>query len=481
MKAIAGHYQLQELLGSGGTGSVWKAFDNEADRVVAIKFVPVERAQPVLRDRLRDEARVMASLSHPHLLQVFELGTDEKTDWIAMEYCPGGSLAQRLDVSGPLAPSEAVRVVLEVLDALQFAHERGVVHRDVKPANLLIGDDGKARLGDFGIARIVSTEQNQKTQAGLGSWPFMAPEQRLDASKAGPPADIYAAGATLYNLLTAATPTDLFLATDASPRWDEVPDVLRPVLQRATAADPAQRFGDAQILKQSLALLVPKLPTHTPRTPPTQRAADETYAPTSSEGSLDDPRPSAPEVHPTIDEEAVRALYIRPLSNPRSSPSMRAVPLPKARVDTERVSLLFRRTVVGLALVVGCCLGALHLFENHLLESPRDFTPEHPWALDPAGMWRGNWGRYPATLHLEGALESLEGQLRIELPGGHGAQIHATGSHDPHTGTILLTEDARNQGSPGQYLLHLSEDGMGLTGEIRTGNGEQVELRMVRQ
>ena len=160
---------------------------------------------------------------------------------------------------------------------------------------------------------------------------------------------------------------------------------------------------------------------------------------------------------------------------------MRAVPLPKARMNTRRVALLFRRTVIGLMLVVGVLLGALRLLESHVVEAPRSFTAANPSALDPTGMWRGNWGRFPATLHLIGALESLEGNLRIEFPGGHRAQIGTTGSYNSDQGVLTLEEDPTNQVSSGVYELYVSEDGLGLTGEILTAKGEALEFRMVRQ
>jgi len=480
MRTLAGHYQLQERLGSGGTASVWKALDVTAERVVAVKFVSIENTHPAMRARLRDEARVMASFTHPNLLRVYELGTDEQTDWISMEYCPGGSLAHRLLAAGPLPASDAARFMMEILDALQFAHERGVVHRDVKPANIFIGEDGSARLGDFGIARIVNADQAQRTQAGLGSWPFMAPEQRLDASLAGPPADVYSAGATLYNLLTATTPTDLFLASDASPRWDGIPEALRPLLRIATSAEPTERHGDANMLRQELALVTPSLPAIPMMTRPTERP-DDAYTPTSAEAVLPKSGDNTPVPPPTIDESSVRSLYIDPIRSHRGVSSRSAVPLPKAKMNTERVFTLFRRVVLGLAVLTGLCLAALPLFDSLLPLAWKGVITEHHEPLNPAGAWRGNWGRYPAVLQLTFEQDRLDGQLLIELPGGHRARIHTQGTFDTAQRTLLLEDTPLPSDESSTYELMLSRDGMGLTGHVTTGQGKREEFRMVRQ
>ena len=480
MKTFAGHYQLQERLGSGGTASVWKALDVTCERIVAVKFVSIKGTQPVMRDRLRDEARVMASLTHPYLLKVFELGTDENTDWIAMEYCPGGSLAHRLSSAGPLPASEAARFMMDILDALQFAHERGVVHRDVKPANILIGRDGKGRLGDFGIARIVTTEQAQRTLAGLGSWPFMAPEQRLDAAQAGPPADIYSAGATLYNLLTGTTPTDLFLTPDVSPRWDGVPEVLRPLLKKATYADPSERHGDAHMFRQDLASLTPALSAVPMKARPTE-SLDDTYSPTFAEGAHAKPDDVTPGPPPTIDEASVRSLYIHPLGSPKGSNSMRAVPLPKAKMNLEKVFALFWRVSVGLGVLTGICFAALHLLDTQLPLAGEGTLREDPQLLGPAGAWRGNWGRYPAALNLTVEQDQLDGDLLIELPGGHRARIHTQGTFNVEQGILQLEDTPLPSGESSLYKLRLSRDGMGLTGHIDTAQGNREEFRMVRQ
>jgi serine/threonine protein kinase len=480
MKTLAGHYQLQERLGSGGTASVWKALDVNAEHIVAVKFVSIEGTHPVMRDRLRDEARVMASLTHPHLLKVYELGTDERTDWIAMEYCPGGSLAHQLLGAGPLPASDAARFMMDILDALQFAHERGVIHRDVKPANIFIGEDGKGRLGDFGIARIVTPDQAQRTQAGLGSWPFMAPEQRLDAAQAGPPADIYSAGATLYNLLTATTPTDLFLAPDTSPRWDGVPEALRPLLRKATSAEPTERHGDAHMLRQALALLTPLLPAAPMTARPVGRP-DDSYTPTNAEGDRTRPADSTPRPPPTIVESSVRSLYIDPLGSPRGGRSMQAVPLPKAKVNLKRVFVLFRRVSLGLGVLIGLWFAALHLLDTQLPLVWKGAVTEQGETLSPAGAWRGNWGRYPAALHLTVEQDEFYGDLIIELPGGHRARIRTQGTFDPEQGILQLKDTPLPSGESSFYRLQLSQDGLGLTGHIDTAQGEREEFRMVRQ
>src|SRR5262245_52415839 len=153
MAVVGERYRLDRELGTGGTATVWLAHDLVLNRPAAVKLLIATDRAEARRERLRTEARALAALDHPHVVRVFGLGEHEERDYIVMEYLERGSLADRLALEGPLAPTEAVDLVLQVLEALQAAHAAGIVHRDVKPGNVLIRADGTAALCDFGIAR----------------------------------------------------------------------------------------------------------------------------------------------------------------------------------------------------------------------------------------------------------------------------------------------------------------------------------------
>ncbi|MEQ1571123.1 MAG: serine/threonine-protein kinase, partial [Myxococcota bacterium] len=255
VEEFAGRYRLLSELGTGGSATVWLVHDRALDRPAALKLIS-ERGGESRRERLRTEARALAALDHPRVVRVYDTGTADDRDFLVMEYLERGSLADRLTAEGPLAPAEAVAVSLQVLDGLEAAHHAGIVHRDVKPGNVLVRADGTVALCDFGIAR-TADGGDTRTGVALGSIGFMAPEQRVDARRAGPQADLYGVACTLFNLLTGDTPVDLYLAPDSSPRWDAVPAPLRPVLRRATRSEPSLRFESAAEMSAALAAVAP--------------------------------------------------------------------------------------------------------------------------------------------------------------------------------------------------------------------------------
>lgn len=304
---LAGRYRIVDKVGEGGAATVYRCLDQRLGVICAVKVLLPQSAEARagMRQRLQAEAKVMARLSHPHILAVTDVGREQDFDFVVMHFAAGGSLSDRLRAEGPTSPRQAVIWTLEVLSALDAAHKAGVVHRDVKPQNLLLTHDNRIQLADFGIALIDSPEFDRKTRTGvaMGSMAFMAPEQRLDASRVTPAADIYAVGATLYTLLTHRSPMDLFTADAASPRWALVPEALRPVLLGATRYEPAERIADAaafsMLLEDALSTLsddgIPKfvlLPTGNtaPSTSPATRAP--TLAPVALAPTLGPPAPT---------------------------------------------------------------------------------------------------------------------------------------------------------------------------------------------
>jgi len=228
--------------------TVYRAQDNRLGVARAIKvLLPSYAEKPRVRARFEAEARTMAVLDHPAIVRVYDVGSNEETAWIVMEIVEGGSLLQRIGAKG-MAPDECLRHTSRILEALTVAHEHGVVHRDIKPHNVLIDASGKARITDFGIARSAGITEESFTKTGtvMGTWAFMAPEQRVNAKTVDHTADIYATGATLFAMATGQTPMDLF-AADLDPEMlNHVPEELLPLIRKSTLYQREKRYPNAQ-------------------------------------------------------------------------------------------------------------------------------------------------------------------------------------------------------------------------------------------
>jgi serine/threonine protein kinase len=197
----AGRYRLIERVAATGMSEVWVAQDVELDRPVALKLLGRD-ADPERFDR---EARAAAGLSHPHICRLFDYGETDGRRYMVLELLPGGSLEDRLSAGRPLPDAETARIARELASALAYAHVAGVVHRDVKPANILFDDDGNAKLADFGVARVTGTSALTETGTVLGTAAYLSPEQ-ASGEAVGPPADVYAFGVILYRMLTGRPP-----------------------------------------------------------------------------------------------------------------------------------------------------------------------------------------------------------------------------------------------------------------------------------
>lgn len=205
---IAGRYRLEREIGRGGSGTVHLAVDEVLGRRVAIKRIGmIAGSDDVERERAQREARLAAALNHPHVVSVFDLVDEADVRWLVMEYVDGTTLGQRVGANGPLDAAEAATLLGQTADALVEAHSNGIVHRDVKPSNILIAD-GSAKLNDFGIAR--SEDDASLTQTGLvtGSPAYLAPEV-ASGSSATPASDVWSLGATLYHAVTGKPPYDV--------------------------------------------------------------------------------------------------------------------------------------------------------------------------------------------------------------------------------------------------------------------------------
>jgi serine/threonine-protein kinase len=207
---IAERYALGDVLGRGGMGTVYAARDLILGRQVAVKILDVASAPADALDRFRHEGQFLAGLSHPNVVTIFDFGTDQDTAWLVMELLPGPTLARLLADQGPLPVERVITYGLQCVDALSAAHAAGITHRDVKPANLMLGADGHCVLVDLGIARLVgASKSTQVSNTGkglvLGTAAYVAPEIITGATP-GPEADLYALGAVLFTLLTGSPP-----------------------------------------------------------------------------------------------------------------------------------------------------------------------------------------------------------------------------------------------------------------------------------
>jgi hypothetical protein len=251
---VVGPYVLETRVGQGGFGEVWTARHREwEDRVEAFKF-PTD---PRFLERLRSEGKVLRTLTHPNIVEIRDIDTGCTTPYIRMEYVPGRSLEDRLGEGPPLSPEETLGIFRQILDALEYAHGRGVVHRDLKPGNVILGEDGTVKLTDFGIAAVTSeisraldasldTLEAQKTSMA-GTLDYMAPEQKRGEPPA-PPADIYSLGVMIYRMLAGRLPHSL---NPPSHFHSEVPDWLDRVV--AGMLDPVEeRYRSAAEIRADM-------------------------------------------------------------------------------------------------------------------------------------------------------------------------------------------------------------------------------------
>jgi len=263
-----GRYRLLKLIGSGGMALVYCARDTVLEIDVALKLLrPDFNDRPNIKRRFVAEAQAMARLNgNRGIVQIFDIGSDSQGhSWITMTLVNGGSLWKRLmEGEGPLSAHQTAGVGIEVLRALGFAHCNGIVHRDIKPQNILIGNQGEVIVTDFGIARLTyrsEAERHTSTKATMGTWLFMAPEQAKDPRNATPKSDVYSVGVLLFTCYFAVEPyTDLHASDKDSDFFGEMPKELVGVIRQATRFDPSERYSASEMM-EALQAIRDSLPT----------------------------------------------------------------------------------------------------------------------------------------------------------------------------------------------------------------------------
>lgn len=262
---LANRYEIEEEIGRGGIGTVYRARCRLLNRTVAIKVLhPHLSENEIFREHLWQEARAAAALSHPNIISIYDLVKEGEDYFLVMEYFPGESLRTLLQREGPLPPERAANLMAQVCLALTKAHEQGIIHRDIKPHNILVNDAGQVKVADFGLAANVH-DSTLVAQRGLliGSAPYLAPE-RIRGGEACFQTDIYSAGIVLYELLTGAPPftgcspeeiagkqlyEEPVPANEVNP---QVPPLLAAVVQKAIAKEPEQRYPGALSFARAL-------------------------------------------------------------------------------------------------------------------------------------------------------------------------------------------------------------------------------------
>jgi serine/threonine protein kinase len=245
--------EILALLGQGGMGAVYKARQRKLDRMVALKVLPPEVARDsAFAERFTREARSLARLNHPQIVTVHDFGDVDGLYYFTMEYVDGRNLRDLLQ-EGPLPPTQARTLALQICDALQYAHDEGLVHRDIKPENILLDRKGRVKVADFGLAKLVGLTPTYLTLTGthevMGTLLYMAPEQMKQAHSVDHRADLYSLGVILYEMVTGELPLGRFAPPSRKAGVDERFD---EVVLKALAREPAERYQDAAALKQDV-------------------------------------------------------------------------------------------------------------------------------------------------------------------------------------------------------------------------------------
>ncbi|MBN1886579.1 MAG: serine/threonine protein kinase, partial [Thermoflexales bacterium] len=264
-----GVYQVLERIGHGGMGLVYKGYDQALNRYVAIKLLPQAlETDPTLTQRFQREAKAAAGLDHPNIVGVYYFGHQGDVHYLVMKYIEGTDLRAEIDrrrrTGPPFTSEEILNILGQVAAGLDYAHERGVIHRDVKPGNVLLASNGQAVLGDFGLAMLRDRASQITLGHSFGTPEYIAPEQAIDSRGAVPQSDIYSLGGILYEMVTDHLPFEAessislalkHISEDPTPPRRYVPDLptaVEAAILRALAKEPGERFATARAMIEAL-------------------------------------------------------------------------------------------------------------------------------------------------------------------------------------------------------------------------------------
>jgi serine/threonine-protein kinase len=360
---LAGRYRLTEHIASGGMGDVWRGVDNVLARTVAVKILlPSLVAEPGFAARFRDEARTMATINHPGVVNVYDYGADGGVTYLVMEYVEGDALSKTLSQVGRLTPQRTMSLIAQAADALQAAHDKGIVHRDVKPANLLVRPDGTLVLTDFGIARREAAASNLTAVGSvLGTASYISPEQ-ASGRGATPLSDVYGLGVVAYQCLAGRRPFEggspieialQHVEATPPPLPPDVPPAIRALVEHCLAKPPGARYSGAAALASAARAagagqVSATQPIH--HAPPTQPVS---------------PGPAASATHP-ISRTQIMAPQTGPLQQPYPSsrpvsPQRRPAPQP----ERSRAGMVILAVVLALLVMLLAALIASAIKRHH--------------------------------------------------------------------------------------------------------------------
>ncbi|MEE4490929.1 serine/threonine-protein kinase [Streptomyces sp. BE230] len=322
---LAGRYRLGEVLGRGGMGKVWRAHDEVLHRTVAVKELTAglyvaEADRVVLHARTQKEARAAARITHPGVVTVHDVIEYDNRPWIVMQYVDGPSLADQAKESGEIEPREAARIGLHVLGALRAAHSAGVLHRDVKPGNVLLARDGRVLLTDFGIAAIEGDSTITRTGELVGSIDYLAPE-RVRGGDPGPASDLWSLGATLYTAVEGRSPfrrtspiSTMQAVVTEDPPTPSRAGALAPVITALLRKEPEDRPSAAEAERMLLEAMEGREPRSAQAYVPTQRVPEEVLRSMGADGTSGGG---------AVNGGTAQLPYPGPLPAPASAPAIR--------------------------------------------------------------------------------------------------------------------------------------------------------------
>jgi len=436
---LAGRYRLGEVLGRGGMGKVWRAHDEVLHRTVAVKELTAglyvaEADRLVLHARTQKEARAAARITHPGVVTVHDVIEYDKRPWIVMQYVDGPSLADEAKEKGELAPREAARIGLHVLSALRAAHGAGVLHRDVKPGNVLLARDGQVLLTDFGIAAIEGDSTITRTGELVGSIDYLAPE-RVRGGDPGPASDLWSLGATLYTAVEGRSPfrrtspisTMQAVVTEEPPAPVNA-GPLGPVITALLRKDPADRPTAAETEQMLLDAMEGREPRSAQAHVPTERVPEEArFGYAGADGAT-------ARLPGTTGADGTTPL---PVAGPPSAPVTR-------RAGSRRWRTVI--VVVVAAAVLGGAAGlAAMKYGEGAVADDRTVTPTTPSAPQTIPAPSG-------TAPAQGAPEIPDGWHRVDDPAGFSLVVPKDWTREVNAGQIDYTPDG------GAHRIRISVD-----------------------